>query len=344
MQVERTAAFGALLKRYRASAGLSQELLADQAGLSRRGIADLERGARRSPFGETVRRLADALRLADQDRAMLLNAARRSPDGQPGVPVGDVTRDLQADRTDPSANAMTGILRFPEDLTTFVGREQDVAGVETLLSAWDEPARLVTLTGAGGVGKSRLASRVGRRLRETYAGAVVWIELAPLSAPGLIAPTILAALGTCELPGRPAMETLVHALGQQTVLLVLDNCEHLLPACAELIQTVLRHCGQTRVLATSRESLPILGERVFRVPSLSVPVAVDGASPEELYQHAAVQLFVDRARLLEPRFRFDAESAGAVTANCVIAVRTSWDVVLNPVSFAQYSSASRSKI
>jgi predicted ATPase len=207
--------------------------------------------------------------------------------------------------------------RLPEELSTFVGREKDLAALEAAVSPLSDQARLVTLTGAGGVGKSRLATRVASRLHDAYAGAVVWVELAPLSSTDLIGSTVLAALGRREVPGVTAAETLVDAIGQETVLLLLDNCEHILDGCAKLAEALLRSCSQLHVFATSREALRIPGELVYRVPSLSVPETHQAVSPEMLHGYEAVRLFVNRARLLDPSFEFDTSNAKAVAELCI---------------------------
>src|SRR5207248_2555939 len=133
------------------------------------------------------------------------------------------------------------------------------------------PARLVTLTGAGGTGKTRLALQVAADLLDNYSGGVWLVELAPLVEPGLVPQAVAAALGLRQETGKPLLQILVDHLRSRSALLLLDNCEHLLAACAHLGETLLRSCADVQILATSREGLNIPGERTYLVPSLSVP-------------------------------------------------------------------------
>jgi predicted ATPase len=152
---------------------------------------------------------------------------------------------------------------LPEASTNFVGRRQEVLEVQRLLGT----TRLLTLTGAGGVGKTRLALQVAR---DAPPGAVL-VELAALADPALVPQAVASALGVAEQPGQPLLQTLLAALRRRTVLLVLDNCEHLVQACAELAESVLRACPDVRILTTSREPLDLGAELTWRVPSLSLP-------------------------------------------------------------------------
>src|SRR5204863_693740 len=131
--------------------------------------------------------------------------------------------------------------------------------------------RLLTLTGSGGCGKTRLALQVAADLLEEYVDGVWLVELAPLADPALVPETVASALGVREQPGRPLTETLVEYLKAKVLLLILDNCGHLLPACAQLADALLRSCPNLRILASSREGLGIGGEQRYRVPSLSLP-------------------------------------------------------------------------
>ena len=179
-----------------------------------------------------------------------------------------------------------------------MGREREVETVEELIAL----NRLVTLTGAGGVGKTRLALEVGGALLDQYADGVWLVELAPIADAGLVADTAVMALGL-RPEIRPATEVLVDHLRDKQALLVLDNCEHLISACAELAETLLRACPQLRILATSREALNIAGETRWRVPSL--------ASAE------ASQLFEERARAMCPGFVVNERNAAVIAQICV---------------------------
>jgi len=198
----------------------------------------------------------------------------------------------------------------PADVTSFVGREHEISEVKGCLST----GRLVTLTGPGGVGKTRLAVRVATERRRAFGGRVWMIDLTDLHDPQLLGPTILVALGLREHPGHPALSTVVEWLGDERVLLVLDNCEHLLDACAEAVITLLRACPGLRFLATSREPLNVTGETTLSVPPLALPDLRALPPPTALTQYAGVALLVERAVAAVPSFRLTEQNHGAVAA------------------------------
>ena len=202
---------------------------------------------------------------------------------------------------------------LPRQLTSFIGREKEMAEVKRLLST----APLVTLTGSSGAGKTRLALQVAADVVEGYSDGVWLAEFAPIADPALVPKTIASALNVPEQPGRAMTETLVDALWPKAVLLVLDNCEHLVVACRELAAALLRGCPQVRVLATSREGLGVPGERLWRVPSLTMPEDVCHLPPpDELVLYDAVRLFADRAGAIVPRFAVTTENASALAQVC----------------------------
>lgn len=293
-------AFGRLLRQYRVAAGWSQEALAERAGLSRRGIADLERGARRFPHPNTIKRLSEALQLDDNERRRL--ASRAAPaDG----PTSITNADESDSTTDPS-------LPTPRSrvFTSFVGRERDIQVVRELIAG----SRLVTLIGAGGIGKTRLALRVIDDIAETGQRPTFVIELAPLSDEPSIDQTVLAAVGGHELPNRAIRDAIVARLQGLSAFLVLDNCEHLVNSCAEIVVELLQRCPGLRILATSRAVLGVPGETVWRVPPLSIPA--DGTiSPANAEAYEAVQLFRERALAANPEFDFSS-SAEIVARIC----------------------------
>ena len=201
---------------------------------------------------------------------------------------------------------------LPVTLTSFVGREHELDEVKRLLRG----ARLVTLTGSGGAGKTRLAIKVAGQLLEEYPHGVWLVELAPLVDPALVPQEVAAALGLREQPGRPLLGSLVDHLRTRTLLLVLDNCEHVVAACAELMDTLLRACPNLHVLATSREALNIAGETAWRVPSLATPDPGRTLAIEQIGQYPAVRLLVDRARAGQPDFALTRQNATAVAQLC----------------------------
>jgi predicted ATPase/class 3 adenylate cyclase len=471
--------FGELLRRHRQVAGLTQAELAERAGLSVRGINDLERGARQHPRKDTVALLADALGLAGAERAALEAAARGSaapaaagPDRSDILPTGTVTflftdiegstrllqdlgrsryatllaahrqllraalaahgghevdsqgdssftvfptagqavaaavavqraltahswpagatvrvrmglhsgtaqvagdryigldvhraariaaaghggqvllsqttrnlveddlpdgvtlRDLGAHRLKdlqrPEGLSQLVLPDLPGDfppldaldlhrhnlpiqLTSFVGREREVAELMPRLLE----TRLLTLTGPGGTGKTRLALRLAADVVDAFAGGVWLVELAPLADPALVPQTVAMVLGAHEQPGRSLMDALLDVLRPKTLLLVLDNCEHLVAACASLAETLLRAAPNLRILASSREALGIAGETAYRVPSLPLPDPVPPEHPLDLTALArndCVRLFVERAATHAP-FHLTATNAPAI--------------------------------
>jgi predicted ATPase/class 3 adenylate cyclase len=200
---------------------------------------------------------------------------------------------------------------LPLHLTTFHGREQELAEVKRLLS----DVRLVTLLGPGGMGKTRLAIRVASEVLEEYEG--VWLlELAPLSDGDLVAPTLLSLLGLREQPGRTPVDTLIDYLGSRKVLVVMDNCEHLMEACASLGEKLLRACPKVRILATSREALRVAAETAWRVPPLALPDPERLPPVETLAQSSAVALFADRAVTALPTFTLSEKNARLIVQIC----------------------------
>jgi non-specific serine/threonine protein kinase len=202
---------------------------------------------------------------------------------------------------------------LPSQPTSFVGRAAELAELRSMLSGG---ARLITITGPGGIGKSRLALHAAAEALDGDGEGVWLVGLAPVADPELVARTVAAVLGVREQPGRPMLDTLADAVGDRRLLLVLDNAEHVLGAVAKLADVMMRSCQGARLLVTSREPLGIGGEHVFRVPSLPVPPA-DLADPQGLAAFESVQLFTEHARMHRQGFALDDVNAAAVAAVCV---------------------------
>jgi predicted ATPase/DNA-binding SARP family transcriptional activator len=215
-----------------------------------------------------------------------------------------------------TTHLMPPTCQIPRPLTGLIGRESEVQQTRSALAA----ARLVTLTGAGGVGKTRLAIQVAEEVTDDYRDGVRFVELGALMDPTLVPQTVAAVLGIREQSGRSLTETLRKFLGPMHLLLVLDNCEHLTEACASLAGTLLHDAPDLRVLVTSRQAMGLMGERLLRVASLSFPdphaPGLGCRSPEALMAHAAVRLFVERAVAATSAFALTERNAPAVVQVC----------------------------
>ncbi|MGB8909343.1 MAG: helix-turn-helix domain-containing protein [Candidatus Cybelea sp.] len=279
--------FGTLLRRYRIEAGLSQEQLAERARLSFHGISALERGFRRTPQPDTVALLAGALALDDLQRAALEAAAARLT--LPRRRSENVTLGPWLEAA-PS--------KLPLSLTTFVGRAAELKEIAVLAQG----NRLVTITGAGGIGKTQTALRVATLMAAGKNADVHFAGLATVSEAPAVVAAIASALSVREAPNLPLLETVLADLRDQSVLLILDNCEHVLPHAASIVETLLQSCPNLRILAISREPLKTAGERAYCLRSLSVD--------------DACKLFADRARAVNHRFALTDENAAIVARIC----------------------------
>jgi predicted ATPase/DNA-binding XRE family transcriptional regulator len=265
---------GRLLRRHREQARLTQEELADRAGVSARTISDIERGVRARAYADTAGRLSVALGLTDTDRAAFLNAAR-------------------------GPNTMTGhrVSGVPRPITPLIGREREVSQLVTALDA--EGRRLVTITGLGGVGKTRLAVAVAAELEVPFEGQVYYLPIASNQDPRLLIAAVARSLG---LPERSSPADLAEHLADRRTLVVLDPLEHVLAAAADL-EAVLAAVPQLRILATSRVCLHVAGEYELALQPLPVPTV---AHPE-WFRVPAAALFLERARALRPDLEIPAE-------------------------------------
>ncbi len=229
-------------------------------------------------------------------------------------PTGETKALYQRIRQDlpPSAPAPeTPVIHLPSPLTAFIGREREIDQVCQAFSA----TRLLTLTGAGGMGKTRLAIQVGRELLKSFDDGTWWVELAALADEGLVAQQVADALQVQRVALEPPEDTIAQYLHAKRLLLVLDNCEHLVQACAQLAERLLSACPDLKILATSREPLGLTGETVWRVPSLTL-ASLEPHPSAELGRSEAVRLWVDRARAVQPGFEMTEQNAAAVALIC----------------------------
>ena len=293
-----------LLGRHSDLVGELQSLVAEhplREGFSQRLMLALYRSGRQAEasdvYQQTRERLVDELGMEPgAELQQMLRAILKQ----------DPSLDLPA-RSQPHRPT-----NLPLPLTTFVGRRREIEEVRALLAAH----RLVTLTGAGGVGKSRLAIEVASHSADPYPGGVWLIELAPLADGGLIAQTIISTLGLREQPGVAAIEALAGLLADRKLLLVLDNCEHLISDAAQVADRLLSACAGLRILATSRELLRVGGEVGWRVPSLRAPDATRLPPPSELREFESIDLFCDRAATALGSFTLTELDAMPVVAIC----------------------------
>ena len=307
--------FGALLRRHRLAAGLTQATLAERAGLSERAINDLERDAQRMPRLETVTLLAEALGLSPDERVRLLAAARpatHAPDEPPPAQPSVAAPDLPPVAAPDLPPLRIAPLPVPPD--QFIGRAREVEGVRALLS--DSAVRLVTLTGPGGIGKTRLATQVLQTLAGTFRDGVCFVALGDLVDPALVPHTIASALGIRESAFETPESLLVEALASRQMLLALDNFEQAL-AAADDVERLLVACPGLTILVTSRSPLRLAREREYPVPPLSLPTSQTELTPEAYLACDSVALLRQCARATLPDFTLTEANADAVAAICV---------------------------
>jgi predicted ATPase/DNA-binding XRE family transcriptional regulator len=285
--------FGNWLRKQRRTLDLSRQAFANQVGCAEVTLRRIEAGTLK-PSKDLAQTILEKLGVPKAERPQWLSFAR----GLAGFPLTS------------SSSSSKQITNLPSSLTSFIGRENEQLDVNRLISKF----RLVTLTGPGGVGKTRLAIRVGEEALGNYADGVWLVEFAPVLDLVFVPRVTAIAIGLHEEPQRPVADMLSDFLREKNILIILDNCEHLLDACAQLADTLLKRCPGLKILATSREAFGILGEAIYPVPSLALP---------EMYQllesfrsYASVRLFEERAQLARREFSLTPENLSSVAEIC----------------------------
>jgi non-specific serine/threonine protein kinase len=287
--------FGTWLRERRRALDLTQQAFADQVGCARITLSRIEADTLK-PSKELALILLEKVGIPQMECEQWARFAR----GLSGLPSKDVQ----------SSTSVRPRTNLPASLTSFIGREKEQLEIIKLITKY----RLITLTGSGGVGKTRLSLKIGEQVLEDYRDGVWLVELAPLSDPMLLPQNIAATFGIMMQSNISPLELLVNFLQTKTLLLLLDNCEHLMDACAQLSDTLLKKCPQLKILATSREALGILGEVAYRVPSLGLPDIQQLL--EKFRDYESVRLFEERAQLAQTDFALTIENASSVAQIC----------------------------
>src|SRR5688572_17221769 len=288
--------FGQWLRQRRRILDLTQQDLADQLGCARITLRRIESGALR-PSKELAQILLEKFGVTDDVREEWLQFAR----GRSGYP-------------ERSGDSFTGkrLTNLPVSLTSFVGREKERTDVKELLSR----NRLVTLTGAGGCGKTRLAMQVATELVNLYIDGVWWVELAALSDPALVIQAVMNAVGLPEMPNRTPIDLVTDYFQSKQALLILDNCEHVVDTCAHLVTRLLQPCRRLTILATSREALNVDGEHAWIIPLLLVPPSDEDSVITNLQFYDSILLFIERAMNVQSDFKLTESNAITVSKIC----------------------------
>jgi predicted ATPase/DNA-binding XRE family transcriptional regulator len=285
--------FGSWLRKQRRTLDLTRQAFANQVGCAEVTLRRIESGTLK-PSKELAETILEKLDIPRAERPRWISFAR----GLSGFPFTPSPR---------SGNPNTNL---SSSLTSFIGREKEQSEVIQLITKH----RLVTLTGPGGVGKTRLSLRVGEEVLGNYPDGVWMVEFAPVLDLLLVPRVTAIAIGLHEEPQRPIMDMVAAYLREKKMLIILDNCEHLLDACAELADTLLKRCPGVKILATSREALGILGEAVYPVPSLALPDAQQLL--ESFRSYASIRLFEERAQLARMDFSITPENLPSVARIC----------------------------
>jgi len=296
--------FGEWLKRQRKAVGLTQEQLAEQVSCSTSALKKIEAEERR-PSAQIVERLAEIFNIPPNERTAFLRFARGDWASAPHETGGEIPW---------RASAISTRSNLPATATSLIGREKEIVDVHDYLLRAD--IRLVTLIGPPGIGKTRLSIESARTALPNFPADVFFVALAPLDDPALIAVTIAQALGYVGVRNISTNEQLKEGIGDKQMLIVLDNCEHLIEDVASLASGLLSACSHLKILATCRESLRIPGEWLYPVPAFDVPSENSFIDMETASNFPALILFAERARAVRPDFVLNAENIKTVSAIC----------------------------
>ena len=295
-KLPKTISFGEWLRQYRRMLDLTQQELADQAGCARITLRRIEADALK-PSKELALILLEKLGIPEMERLQWIQFAR----GLSGFPE----KSIHLSTSQPNTN-------LPTPLTSFIGREKEQAEIKNLIAK----NRLVTLTGAGGIGKTRLSIQVASREENDFPNGIWLVEFAPISDPALVPQVILTTLSLSEQTGRSPLRTLSDFLQAKRALLILDNCEHLITACAQICNDLLTQCPKLKILATSREPLNISGETIWQVTTLSIPERGKLSLTDLLLSFESIRLFVERATAVNSEFVLTEQNALAIAQIC----------------------------
>jgi predicted ATPase/DNA-binding XRE family transcriptional regulator len=296
--------FGDWLRRKRKSLDLTREELAEQVGCTAATIRKLEAEERR-PSAQIVERLATIFHIPPSESSNFLVFARGDWQSAPAEPRESFP--WYASPHQPRSN-------LPARISSLIGRERELSAVQEYLS--DSNIRLVTLVGPLGIGKTRLSIEVARSVRRDFRDGVFFVSLAALENPSLVAPMLIQTLGIVEMKGQSPIERLTDVIGDQQMLLVLDNCEHLIEEAALVVSKLLFACSRLKILATSREALRVPGEWLYSVPTLEVPKEGASIDLQTASTFPGLLLFAERARAVQPGFVLNAENIQSVILIC----------------------------